>query len=357
MQTLPLLVVTRFSAVAAAEFPPPGNNSQQSSARDGGDDQRQSWAERDEHKKDNVEGMVNEVLNLSMTDKPSEGITDQEFATSEFPDIENGPTTDVAKAEKASHKRLVLGLRNVTRQPTTKAICDWLEWMQLNKKRHADLIEPHVPHFESVSLEHAIDKYVAMRCLEIKPMRLQQALKEMVFERISAKPLTADEVKYIFDRLPTQDRAVSRAVTACYEHLEEHNDYTDDDADAIWALMQSDPAVGKKFTEIDRNRARQRKLHRAQGSRSRAEAQLRAQWDGGLAAPKRGNTVRGSKSGGSSTGGKARDEGRKEDHAEEAEVAVTETFDTEGPKRGNGNGKGTNDGQGGKKHVPGAEYA
>lgn len=101
-----------------------------------------------------------------------------------------------------------------------------------------------MPVFEKRNnLEELIDMYAATTLLGVRPF--PKPLRQRRLSRINERPLSANEMRLIWLKLPAQEDIIQALVSAYRRHFEGGRLSTEQDNE-IWALTNSEPELATK---------------------------------------------------------------------------------------------------------------
>jgi len=197
VETVPLLLLVRFSKGTAEVFPKPAEPNQSKAA---GPNDTQIRA---------ANGLLvaNDSSPVSQTSTETLRPRDQ-------------PRYNKRTPSNTPHEYLSFWLDGVKSLPSPESVSICLRWMYDNKDVHGDhrLSDLMVPEPDRVTLTTLVDLHAAAQCLSLRPP--PSTLRRTILDRLSAQKPLYDEISYIGEHVMHTDGVVTRAITAYHENLE-----------------------------------------------------------------------------------------------------------------------------------------
>lgn len=126
-----------------------------------------------------------------------------------------------------------------------KATFDLLsEWMA-SAPRRGDHLPALMPAFgKRNNLEELVNMYAAATLLAVRPF--PSLLKQRLLNKINERPLSANEMRSIWLKLPAQEDII-RVLVSAYRRYLEGGRLSPEQDEEIWALTDAEPELAIKF--------------------------------------------------------------------------------------------------------------
>ena len=173
-------------------------------------------------------------------------------------DEESSPQSPTP-VEPPAPKNLVISVPGAWVQPNLSIARHILTWMQQNRRTRND--EPLLPltpvPLAKISLKVLIDTFTGVLAYDLAPF--PRELRHEILTRLTQQPVNAEQICYLYERLPVDDPILNRMVTSFFEHSEAEH-YTQAEIDAIYEYVHEEVddagELERHFDRVRRSRAR-----------------------------------------------------------------------------------------------------
>lgn len=248
IQVVPLSLLVRFSTTAQDAFPKPGKKAEGSEEKES---TVRNWAD-DEGDEINVEKLTSDMAKLKQPSETGNATTSaSKVACFEPPVVDDhGP-----------NKKFDVNLESLWMQPPLEAFKFAFDWMyEARRTSNGEAVLAYgVPDPNKLPLSKLVDLYAAALCLRLRPPPGQ--LRSDLFVRLTENAPSIDDVKYMHEHLPVDDRVMTRMITSFLQNRGASNQvYTKAQRDEIEAYFYKvDDPLYYRFQEIVDYRDNQRK--------------------------------------------------------------------------------------------------
>lgn len=248
-------VLVRFSKLAKATYPRPTQpNNDHETPKDG---VKASAEAVKEPAGENSSGSKEwaEMVEQSDCDRIAKS---QSMEAKVATDEESSPQSPTP-VEPPAPKNLVISVPGAWVQPNLSIARHILTWMQQNRRTRND--EPLLPltpvPLAKISLKVLIDTFTGVLAYDLAPF--PRELRHEILTRLTQQPVNAEQICYLYERLPVDDPILNRMVTSFFEHSEAEH-YTQAEIDAIYEYVHEEVddagELERHFDRVRRSRAR-----------------------------------------------------------------------------------------------------